>query len=128
MILGRLVNSDRWSVHEDGVYWRFDLPDKEKKRTIRGGQAANEFMPINLLEVIAMIGMAYVTVDMRRNTPVRKGKVFLSRADDEAAVAGVKRWREEAEEASPSRSIAENDGGIRNDGRTVVSSKARRLG
>ena len=34
---------------------------------------------------------AYVMVDMRKERPVRKGEAVLMRADNEAAVAWVKR-------------------------------------
>ena len=78
---------------ETGVYWRFDLPEDVQRRTIRGGQAVNDLISINMLEVMAMVTTAYVMVDMREERPVRKGEAVLMRADNEAAVAWAKRCR-----------------------------------
>ena len=73
-----------------GVYWRLDLR-KVQKQTIRGGQAVDDLIYINLLEVIAMVMKAYVMVDMRRERTVREGEAVLMRANNEAAVTWVKR-------------------------------------
>ena len=78
---------------ETGVYWRFELPEEVQNRTIKGGQAVDDLISINLLEVMAMVMAAYVMVDMRGDRPVRKGEAVLMRADNEAAVAWVKRCR-----------------------------------
>ena len=48
---------------------------------------------INLLEVIAMVMIAFGMGDMRRERPLRKGEAVLISAVNEAAVAWVKRWR-----------------------------------
>ena len=56
------------------VYWRFDLPEEVQRRATRGGQAVNDLISINLLEVMAMVMTAYVMVDMREERPFGKGK------------------------------------------------------
>ena len=75
---------------ERGVYWRFDLPEEVQKRTIRGGQAVDDLISLNL-EVMAMVMTAHVMVDMRGERPVRKREAATMRADNEAAVTWVKR-------------------------------------
>ena len=42
---------------------------------------------------MAMVMTAYVMVDMRGERAVRKGEAVLMRADNEAAVSRVKRYR-----------------------------------
>ena len=46
---------------------------------------------INLLVVMAMVMTAYVMIDIRGERPARRGEAVLMRADNEAAVAWVKR-------------------------------------
>ena len=76
---------------ETGVYWRFDLPEKVQKRTVKGGRAVVDLISINLLEVMAMVMTAYVMIVMRGERPRRRGEAVLMRADNEAAVTWV-RW------------------------------------
>ena len=58
---------------ETGVYWRFGLPKEVQRRTIRGSQAVNDLISINLLEVMALIRTAYVIIDMRGESSPNEG-------------------------------------------------------
>ena len=62
---------------ETGVYWRFDLPQEVQKRTVKGGRAVADLISINLLEVVAAVMTAYVTIDMKRERPRRRGEAVL---------------------------------------------------
>ena len=55
MVLGRFANNDRWTVHGDRGVPEIRLPEEVQRRTIRGGQAVNDLISTNLLEVMAMV-------------------------------------------------------------------------
>ena len=78
---------------ETGVYWRFDLPEEVQKRTVKGWRAVADLISINLSEVMAMLMTAYVMIDMNGERPRRRGEAVLMRADNEAVVTWVRRFR-----------------------------------
>ena len=78
---------------ETGEYWKLDLPEEVQRRTIRGGLVAADLISINLLEVTAMVMIAFGMEDMRGERPLRKAEAVLISADNEAAVARGKRCR-----------------------------------
>ena len=63
--------------------------------TGKGGAGRRRFLliSINLIEVVAMVMTAYVMIDMKGEIPRRRGEAVLMRADNEAAVTWVRRYR-----------------------------------
>ena len=56
-------------------------------------QAIVDLIFVDLLEVMPMVLTALVMLDMRGERPGRKGEEVSMRAENEAAVTWVKRWR-----------------------------------
>ena len=61
-----------------------------QKQTAKRGRAVANLIAINLLEAMATVMTAYVTIDMKGESPLRRGEVAQMRADNEAAVTWVR--------------------------------------
>ena len=74
---------------ETGVYWRYQLTEEVKKRTVRSKRGKGDRISINILELTAMMVTAYMMVVMRGDRPEEKGATVLVRGDNSSAVQWV---------------------------------------
>lgn len=69
----------------------YELPEDMTKRTTGGERGVNEFISINLLEVMTAVINAHIMVVMRGDRSGRVRRMVLIRSDNEAAVASIKK-------------------------------------
>ena len=75
---------------ETGVYWRHNLTEEERARTIRSrrGKHVNR-LSINVLELLGMVMTAFVIIVIRRDRPGRVGETVLMRGNSSSAAQWV---------------------------------------
>ena len=85
------VEAVGWLWLETGVYWRFNLTEEEKTRSVRSRRREHvNRLSINVLVLLGMVMTAFVVIVIMKDRARRVGEPALTRGDSSSAVQWVK--------------------------------------